>query len=131
MSIILNQVVTLACQLGKKMQQAKPECGELYQQMHAGLAALTPGVPVLSEWSKPLLDGSDGWLVALSGLAAEGIDAQATVNIARLEAGVPVLGVVHAPLLGVTYFARQGGASQSTGCGAVAAAFAHFQCARA
>lgn len=75
-----------------------------------GLRALTPDVPVLSEESEAvaqdvrhtwhrfwLVDPLDGTkeFVARNG--------EFTVNVALIEGGVPVLGVVHAPVLGVSY----------------------------
>ena len=75
-----------------------------------GLAELTPDVPVLSEESRAidpevrrawhrfwLVDPLDGTkeFVARNG--------EFTVNVALVEGGVPVLGVVHAPVLGVSY----------------------------
>ncbi|MFO7545529.1 MAG: 3'(2'),5'-bisphosphate nucleotidase CysQ [Trueperaceae bacterium] len=75
-----------------------------------GLRGLTPDVPVLSEESEAvakdvrhtwhrfwLVDPLDGTkeFVARNG--------EFTVNVALVEGGVPVLGVVHAPVLGVSY----------------------------
>ncbi len=82
------------------------------------LPALIPGVPVISEESQdPTLGLNDGngrfWLVdPLDGtkefLKGTG---EFTVNIALVEQGRPVIGVVHAPALGVVYFAElEGGA---------------------
>lgn len=79
--------------------------------IEAGLHALTPDVPVLSEesgeqaawdvrrhwtrfWLVDPLDGTKEF-VARSG--------EFTVNIALVENGVPVLGVVYVPVTGVTY----------------------------
>ena len=80
------------------------------------LAALTPEVPVISEeedlppyetrrewrhfW---LVDPLDGTKEFIRGLG------EFTVNIALVEDGVPVLGVITAPALGVTYHASAGG----------------------
>ncbi|RLA09096.1 MAG: 3'(2'),5'-bisphosphate nucleotidase [Gammaproteobacteria bacterium] len=84
----------------------------------AGLQALGTGLPILSEegdmpdfasrsqWSQYwLLDPLDGTkeFVKRNG--------EFTVNIALVDAGVPVLGVVYVPVTGVTYFAWAGGGS--------------------
>ncbi len=76
------------------------------------LPGLIPGVPVVSEESHEptaTLIGANGrfWLVdPLDGtkefLKGTG---EFTVNIALVEQGRPVAGVVHAPALGLTYFA--------------------------
>lgn len=87
----------------------------------AGLAALTPGVPVLSEegadvpyevrraWNPYwLVDPLDGTKEYLHGVP------DYTVNIALIRDGVPVLGVVHAPARHVTYTGAEGlGASRT------------------
>jgi 3'(2'), 5'-bisphosphate nucleotidase len=79
-----------------------------------GLQDLTPTIPVLSEeasgipyWERQqwqqfwLVDPLDGTREFLEG------NGQFTVNIALVEAGIPILGVVHAPALGLTYKAAQ------------------------
>ena len=81
----------------------------------AGLDALTPGVPVLSEegadvpyevrraWNPYwLVDPLDGTKEYLHGVP------DYTVNIALIRDGVPVLGVVHAPARQVTYTGAEG-----------------------
>jgi 3'(2'), 5'-bisphosphate nucleotidase len=81
----------------------------------AGLAELTPVFPVLSEESKTvpyeerkhwqtfwLIDPLDGTKEFLKR------NGEFTVNIALIHHGEPVLGVVVAPALGVTYGAAQG-----------------------
>jgi 3'(2'), 5'-bisphosphate nucleotidase len=80
------------------------------------LPAIVPGAPVISEESTPETHFSAFnldrfWLVdPLDGtkefLKATG---EFTVNIALIEKGRPVLGVVHAPALDVTYFASVAG----------------------
>jgi myo-inositol-1(or 4)-monophosphatase len=74
------------------------------------LEAATPDIPVLGEeggglratlgW---LVDPLDGTANFLHGLEAVG------VSVGLVEDGVPMVGVVHAPLLGRTYSARRGG----------------------
>jgi 3'(2'), 5'-bisphosphate nucleotidase len=79
------------------------------------LAALTPGVPVLSEeaarppyaersrWPRHwLVDPLDGTREFLSR------NGEFTVNIALIEAHVPVLGVVHVPVRDTTYCGLRG-----------------------
>lgn len=76
----------------------------------AGLAGLTPGVPVVAEeameaGSAPDIGGGLFWLVdPLDGthefLSGNG---EFTVNIALIQAGHPVVGLVHTPALGRTY----------------------------
>jgi 3'(2'), 5'-bisphosphate nucleotidase len=81
----------------------------------AALAELTPGTPVLSEeaadtsfaqrctWERYwLVDPLDGTREFLSR------NGEFTVNIALIEAHVPVLGVVHVPVSGVSYFGAEG-----------------------
>jgi len=81
----------------------------------AALAALTPGLPVLSEeaadtpfaerrsWQRYwLVDPLDGTREFLSR------NGEFTVNIALIEAHAAQLGVVHAPVTGVSYFGVAG-----------------------
>jgi 3'(2'), 5'-bisphosphate nucleotidase len=79
------------------------------------LRRLTPNIPVLSEESKeiPYQERSQWttfWLVDPLDGTKEFIkrNGEFTVNIALIEAGKPVLGVVHTPALGVTYSAAKG-----------------------
>lgn len=77
-----------------------------------GLARLVPGIPIISEEAVtasgvPSVAGNRFWLVdPLDGtrefLARNG---EFTVNIALVEDGRPILGVVHAPAIGATYMA--------------------------
>lgn len=86
-----------------------------HQLIEAGLKILAREWPVISEESvfpAAMEDGSGGrfWLVdPLDGtkefLKGTG---EFTVNVALIERGVPMLGVVHAPALDVTYFAERG-----------------------
>jgi 3'(2'), 5'-bisphosphate nucleotidase len=79
-----------------------------------GLQELTPGIPLLSEESSDipyaqrqvwrhfwLVDPLDGTREFIEG------SGQFTVNIALIEEGIPILGAVHAPALGLTYKAAQ------------------------
>ncbi|MBV8307526.1 MAG: 3'(2'),5'-bisphosphate nucleotidase CysQ [Gammaproteobacteria bacterium] len=91
-----------------------------------GLRELTPELPVLSEESAPgsyatraqwqrywLVDPLDG---TREFLARNG---EFTVNLALIEGHVPVLGVVHVPVTGITYCGLPGqGAWRQEGAGA-------------
>lgn len=81
-----------------------------------GLKRLTPEVPVLSEESATesyevrrqwrrfwLIDPLDGTKEFIKR------NGEFTVNIALIEDGKPIMGVVHAPVLELSYFAVQGG----------------------
>ena len=75
-----------------------------------GLAALTPGIPVLSEESASLPYSERAawqqyWLVDPLDGTREFIkrNGEFTVNIALIRDHRPVLGVVHVPVSGVTY----------------------------
>lgn len=75
-----------------------------------GLSALTPDVPVLSEESEAVARSTRHtwhrfWLVDPLDGTKEFVarNGEFTVNVALIEGGVPVLGVVHAPVLGVSY----------------------------
>ncbi len=80
------------------------------------LRRLTPDIPVLSEESSEmdvaerrkwstfwLVDPLDGTKEFIKGTG------EFTVNIALISGTEPVLGVVHVPVTGVTYWGRQGG----------------------
>jgi 3'(2'), 5'-bisphosphate nucleotidase len=76
----------------------------------AQLAALTPQIPILSEESEPAaFDTRQGWrrywLVDPLDGTKEFIkrNGEFTVNIALIEDGVPLLGVVHVPVSATTY----------------------------
>ncbi len=80
-----------------------------------GLKALTPEVPILSEESKQVpyserKDWTTYWLVDPLDGTKEFVkrNGEFTVNIALVDAGEPVLGVVYAPVLGRLYYAAQG-----------------------
>ena len=80
-----------------------------------GLGALIPAYPILSEeaadieyeerraWSRYwLVDPLDGTKEFIKR------NGEFTVNIALIENGVPIMGVVYAPILDVCYFAARG-----------------------
>jgi len=86
-----------------------------HRVLAAGLAGLAPEIPVLSEegaampyaerrgwrrfWLVDPLDGTKEFIKR---------NGEFTVNVALVDAGVPVLGVVHAPTLARTYLAARG-----------------------
>ncbi len=79
------------------------------------LQKLTPDIPILSEESKHLpyaerKDWTQFWLVDPLDGTKEFIkrNGEFTVNIALIENGVPVFGVVYAPALKLTYWAAAG-----------------------
>lgn len=81
----------------------------------AGLARLTPGVPVLSEESRAepyevRRHWKSFWLVDPLDGTKEFINrnGEFTVNIALIEDGAPVLGLVYAPVLDVAYYGIKG-----------------------
>lgn len=88
-----------------------------------GLAACTPSIPILSEEAADIVyekrkHWSQYWLVDPLDGTKEFIkrNGEFTVNIALIENGSPVLGVVYAPALDVTYYAVQGaGAFKQSG----------------
>ena len=87
----------------------------------AGLTALTPDIPVLSEEDPPaweirqhwqrywLVDPLDGTKEFLKR------NGEFTVNIALIDNGKPVLGVVYAPVMNVMYSAAEGKARKEEG----------------
>ena len=84
-----------------------------------GLKRITPDIPILSEesaaapwvqrqtwrelWVVDPLDGTREFVAGSN---------EYTVNVALIEDGLPVLGVVHAPARGVTYCAARGSGAQ-------------------
>ncbi|WP_126452324.1 3'(2'),5'-bisphosphate nucleotidase CysQ [Sulfuriflexus mobilis] len=81
----------------------------------AGLQKLTPGIPILSEESAEIpfaerRQWSCYWLVDPLDGTREFIkrNGEFTVNIALIENGESVLGVVYAPVLKTSYYARRG-----------------------
>ncbi|MBI3575861.1 MAG: 3'(2'),5'-bisphosphate nucleotidase CysQ, partial [Gammaproteobacteria bacterium] len=99
-----------------------------HEVIAVGLKRLTPDIPLLSEefaavdyetrahWTRFwLVDPLDGTQEFVSR------NGEFTVNIALIEDGRPVLGVVYVPVTGVTYYARRGqGAFKQKGACAVA-----------
>ena len=85
-----------------------------HQIIVQGLMTLTPAIPVLSEEDPPSWDIRQHWqrywLVDPLDGTKEFIkrNGEFTVNIALIEEGKPVLGVVYAPVLNVMYGAADG-----------------------
>jgi 3'(2'), 5'-bisphosphate nucleotidase len=89
------------------------------------LRKATPDIPVVAEelaaaGHLPAAAPDRFWLVDPLDGTKEFIrrNGEFTVNIALIENHVPVLGVVHAPALGVTYWADAGGAKRQRGSAA-------------
>jgi 3'(2'), 5'-bisphosphate nucleotidase len=88
------------------------------------IRALTPDIPVISEEEaaagiSPEIRGSRFWLVDPLDGTKEFIkrNGEFTVNIALIENGAPVLGVVHSPVTGDTYAAAGPGTATLTVAG--------------
>jgi 3'(2'),5'-bisphosphate nucleotidase len=107
----------LATRRGRDLTDGSPvtACGlAAHAAIVEALARHTPDVPIVSEksgvpphetragwrrfWLVEALAGTEELLAGLPGY---------TVNIALVESGVPIRGVVHAPALGVTYWAAK------------------------
>ncbi|MDE1190050.1 MAG: 3'(2'),5'-bisphosphate nucleotidase CysQ [Pantoea sp.] len=92
-----------------------------HQVILNGLQVLTPEVPVLSEEDPPAWEVRQQWqrywLVDPLDGTKEFIkrNGEFTVNIALIEKGKPVLGVVYAPAIGVLYSAAEGKAWKEEG----------------
>lgn len=133
MENILEQVAAIACAAGEEImavysrtdgelavsvkadKSPLTEADERAHRLIAGhLAALSPRLPLLSEEDVDAFPGPDAegryWLVDPLDGTKEFIkrNGEFTVNIAMIRHGRPVLGVVHAPALGVTYLAAMG-----------------------
>ena len=94
----------------------------------AGLEALPVTIPVLTEEAVDAFSGADAqgryWLVDPLDGTKEFIkrNGEFTVNIALIENGKPILGVVYAPALDVTYLGAEGqGAFKREGKGTLQA----------
>lgn len=84
--------------------------------IEAGLQALTPDIPILSEESADIPFATRQqwqryWLVDPLDGTREFIkrNGEFSVNIALVENGTAILGVVYAPVMRTSYYARQGG----------------------
>jgi 3'(2'), 5'-bisphosphate nucleotidase len=72
------------------------------------LASVLPGVPIVSEESisRSLIESETFWLVDPLDGTKEFVKRtnEFTVNLALVQAGQPVMGIVHAPALNLTYY---------------------------
>lgn len=99
-----------------------------YKVLATALNKRTPGVPIVhpGDSAPPYSERRQWnhlWLVdPLDGLQAFAHGrGDFSINLALVEDGVPIYGVVHAPARGVTYYGRAGkGAYRRTGAGAAA-----------
>ena len=98
-----------------------------HQHIATKLVELTPDIPVLSEEAADIdeklrCSWARYWLVDPLDGTKEFIrkNGEFTVNIALIELGEPVLGVVHAPALGISYWGARGtGAFKANAAGTV------------
>ena len=86
-----------------------------HREIVAGLRELTPELPILSEESAEIPWGERRhwqryWLVDPLDGTKEFIkkNGEFTVNIALIENGKPIIGVVHVPVVGTTYLGAEG-----------------------
>jgi len=129
---LVPRLVTLAHQAGEAVMKfySQDELTTTYKEFDSPLTcadiashdliveqlqALTPSVPVLSEESQAVPYETRQrwrtfWLVDPLDGTKEFIkrNGEFTVNIALIEDGQPIFGIVHAPALNVTYFAARG-----------------------
>ncbi len=129
---MLNSIIALAKSAGTQILdvyrnpfavQAKEDKSPLteadlrsHRTIAAALAALTPDIPLLSEESEhsryeERVNWTRFWLVDPLDGTKEFVkrNGEFTVNIALIENGIPVLGVVGAPELDLWYAAEKGG----------------------
>jgi 3'(2'), 5'-bisphosphate nucleotidase len=136
--LLVSEVADLAVEAGEKVLdiyasdfevQTKADASPLTQadlasERHilAGLRTLTPDLPVLAEESSEVAfeqrrNWRRAWLVDPLDGTKEFVkrNGEFTVNIALVEDGHPILGVVHAPVLGTTYIASRGNGARRRG----------------
>lgn len=128
---LIDPVVQIAYQAGKKIMEVydsgfaieeKPDHTPVTEAdmaankvIEAGLRELTPHLPILTEETKPtpfsvrqtwdrywLIDPLDGTREFIKR------NGEFTVNIALIDGGESVMGVVYAPVIGVIYYAAKG-----------------------
>src|SRR6266496_5683360 len=136
---LLKQVSKAVCEAGQKiMYFYQGDMDVMFKQDNSPLTAadrashcfllqalrdITPGIDVVSEESAEdhcasFIGCKSCWLVDPLDGTKEFINGtnQFTVNVALIESGQPVLGIVHAPALGITYHGgRNSGAWRQTG----------------
>ena len=128
---LLNQIITLAEQAGEKIleiyetdyaiehKEDETPVTEADMAAHhfieAGLKALTPEIPILSEESAGIpfetrQQWQRYWLVDPLDGTREFIkrNGEFSVNIALVDDGIAILGVVYAPVMRTSYYARRG-----------------------
>ena len=128
---LLSQVVALARQAGEKIleiyqtdfsvefkdDQSPLTAADLasHQVIVAGLAKLTPNIPILSEESAAIdfdvrMSWNRYWILDPLDGTKEFVkkNGEFTVNIALVDGHRPVLGVVYVPVTGVVYYACEG-----------------------
>ncbi|MCW9025617.1 MAG: 3'(2'),5'-bisphosphate nucleotidase CysQ [Gammaproteobacteria bacterium] len=136
--VLLDKVIKIAYQAGKGIMEAydcfsvesKSDCTPLteadlaaHRVIEASLQALTPGIPILSEESRPpsypersqwkrywLIDPLDGTREFINR------NGEFTVNIALIEGNEAVLGIVYAPVVGSLYYAAKGEGAFKKSC---------------
>jgi 3'(2'), 5'-bisphosphate nucleotidase len=101
--------VTLADQLAEAaiveaLRRASPDIPIIAEELAA--AGHLPAAAPARFWLVDPLDGTKEFIRR---------NGEFTVNIALIENGVPILGVVHAPAQGVTYWTDAGGAKRQRG----------------
>lgn len=108
----LGEVKTAYKEGGSPLTEADSAANDIIVD---GLKKLTPGVPVLSEESRAepyevRRRWKSFWLVDPLDGTKEFINrnGEFTVNIALVEDGSPVLGLVYAPVLGIAYYGIKG-----------------------
>jgi 3'(2'), 5'-bisphosphate nucleotidase len=126
---LLEQVIKALCEAGQKiMHFYQGDTGVTFKEHHSPLTAadrashffllqalrdITPGIDVVSEESVKDYCGSflgckSCWVVDPLDGTKEFIKGtnEFTVNVALIEGGQPVLGIVHAPALWLAYYGR-------------------------
>ncbi|MFT7529784.1 MAG: 3'(2'), 5'-bisphosphate nucleotidase, partial [Gammaproteobacteria bacterium] len=129
---MLNDVVSIAIEAGKAILEIYKQPYEVHEKtdgspvttadqnahnlIEARLRELTPHIPILSEESAAIeietrRQWNTFWLVDPLDGTKEFIrkNDEFTVNIALMDNGIPVLGVVHTPALDMTHYAASGG----------------------
>ena len=135
---MIDEVVEIARKAGEKIMEIyekdfeieyKVDKSPLTEADHASnriicerLKKITPDIPILSEESNAVdydirKQWKNVWIVDPLDGTKEFIkrNGEFTVNIALVEEDTPVMGVVHLPAKGITYFADENGSYKKTG----------------
>ncbi|WDE98186.1 3'(2'),5'-bisphosphate nucleotidase CysQ [Lentisphaera profundi] len=130
---MINDIIKLAREAGAKIMEIYATDFEVYTKddksplteadqaanaiICAGLQELTPNIPILSEENKTIdyadrKDWTQMWVVDPIDGTKEFIkkNGEFTVNIALVERGIPIAGVVYAPAIDDLYWADETGA---------------------